>query len=144
MKSRRKMSNEKIEKGRHLLHMKISSRKHLGNQELDLLKVPLEALHSLALQQIGEQESYIEELEGKLKSLTEPVTLTRKDHIRIAEETRKQKVIADIWNRFIESQKKNGDLRKKYSDLCAKYCCCLNQIEQLKQKLEQYEKPNNQ
>ena len=138
------MSNEHIEKGRHLLKMRMKSCKHLGNQDSDLMKVPLEALHSLALQQIGEQESYIEELEGKLKSLTEPVTLTRKDHIRIAEETRKQKVIADIWNRFIESQKKNGDLRKKYSDLCAKYCCCLNQIEQLKQKLEQYEKPNNQ
>ena len=138
------MSKDSIEKGRVLLHMRMKSCKHLGNPDTDLMKVPLEALHSLALQQIGEQESYIEELEGKLKSLTEPVTLTRKDHIRIAEETRRQKVIADIWNRFIESQKKNGDLRKKYSDLCAKYCCCLNQIEQLKQKLEQYEKPNNQ
>ena len=124
--------------------MRMKSCKHLGNPDTDLMKVPLEALHSLALQQIGEQESYIEELEAKLKSLTEPVMLTRKDHIRIAEETRRQTVIADIWNRFIESQKKNGDLRKKYSDLCAKYCCCLNQIEQLKQKLEQYEKPNNQ
>ena len=117
--------------------MRMKSCKHLGNPDPDLMKVPLEALHSLALQQIGEQESYIEELEAKLKSLTEPATLTRKDHIRIAEETRRQKVIADIWNRFIESQKKNGDLRKKYSELCAKYCCCLNQIEQLKQRLDQ-------
>lgn len=124
--------------------MRMKSCKHLGNPDTDLMKVPLEALHSLALQQIGEQESYIEELEAKLKSLTEPVTLTRKDHIRIAEETRRQKVIADIWSRFIESQKKNGDLRKKYSELCAKYCCCLNQIEQLKQRLDQYEKQDKQ
>ena len=124
--------------------MRMKSCKHLGNPDTDLMKVPLEALHSLALQQIGEQESYIEELEAKLKSLTEPVTLTRKDHIRIAEETRRQKVIADIWNRFIESQKKNGDLRKKYSELCAKYCCCLNQIEQLKHRLDQYEKQDKQ
>lgn len=124
--------------------MRMKSCKHLGNPDTDLMKVPLEALHSLALQQIGKQESYIEELEAKLKSLTEPVTLTRKDHIRIAEETRRQKVIADIWNRFIESQKKNGDLRKKYSELCAKYCCCLNQIEQLKQRLDQYEKQDKQ
>ena len=122
----------------------MKSCKHPGNPDTDLMKVPLEALHSLALQQIGEQESYIEELEAKLKSLTEPVTLTRKDHIRIAEETRRQKVIADIWNRFIESQKKNGDLRKKYSELCAKYCCCLNQIEQFKQRLDQYEKQDKQ
>lgn len=124
--------------------MRMKSCKHLGNPDTDLMKVPLEALHSLALQQIGEQESYIEELEAKLQSLTEPVTLTRKDHIRIAEETRRQKVIADIWNRFIESQKKNGDLRKKYSELCAKYCCCLNQIEQLKQRLDQYETQGKQ
>jgi hypothetical protein len=138
------MSNDKIEKGRHLLKMRMKSCKHLGNQDSDLLKVPLEALHSLALQQIGEQESYIEELESKLKSLTEPVTLTRKDHVRIAEETRRQVVIADIWNRFIESQRKNGLLRKKYSELCAKYCCSLNQIEQLKEKLKQYETQTNQ
>ena len=124
--------------------MKVSGGKHLENPNSDLLKIPLEVLHSLALQQIGEQESYIEELESKLKSLTEPVTLTRKDHVRIAEETRQQVVIADIWNRFIESQKKNGDLRKKYSELCAKYCCCLNQIEQLKQRLDQYEKQDKQ
>ena len=106
----------------------------------ELLKIPLEGLHAIALQQIGEQESYIEELESKLKSLTEPVTLTRKDHVRIAEETRQQVVIADIWNRFIKSQRKNGLIRKKYSELCAKYCCCLNEIEQLKEKLKQYEK----
>ena len=133
------MSNDKIEKGRHLLMMRMKCCNHLGNQDADLLKVPLEALHSLALQQIGEQESYIEELESKLKSLTEPVTLTRKDHVRIAEETRQQVVIADIWNRFIKSQRKNGLIRKKYSELCAKYCCCLNEIEQLKEKLKQYE-----
>ena len=138
------MNKDKIEKGRHILRMKMISGKHLENPDWDLMKIPLEALHSAALQQIGEQESYIEELEAKLKSLTEPVTLTRKDHIRIAEETRRQKVIADIWNRFIESQKKNGDLRKKYSELCAKYCCCLNQIEQLKQRLDQYEKQDKQ
>jgi hypothetical protein len=119
--------------------MRMKSCKHLGNQDADLLKVPLEALHSLALQQIGEQESYIEELESKLKSLTEPVTLTRKYHVRIAEETRQQVVIADIWNRFIKSQRKNGLIRKKYTELCAKYCCCLNEIEQLKEKLKQYE-----
>ena len=138
------MSNEHKEKGRHLLKMRMKSCKHLGNQDSDLMKVPLEALHSLALQQIGEQESYIEELESKLKSLTETVTLTRKDHVRIAEETRRQVVIANIWNRFIESQRKNGLLRKKYSELCEKYCRCLNQVEQLKEKLKQYETQSNQ
>ena len=45
------MSKDSIEKGRILLHMRMKSCKHLGNPDPDLMKVPLEALHSLPLQQ---------------------------------------------------------------------------------------------
>ena len=133
------MSTDKIEKGRHILQMKMKSCKHLGNQNQGLMKVPLEVLHSLALQQIGEQESYIEELEGKLKELTETFTLTRLAQVRIAEETHRQKVIADIWERFTESQQKNGRLRRKYAELATQYSNCLRQVEVLKERLKQYE-----
>ena len=111
------MSNDKIAKGRHILQMKIASAKHLENPNSDLLKIPLEALHKIALQQIGEQEAYIEELEGQLKEFTEAAVLSRKDSVRIAEEVRREEVIADIWKRFNESQQKNGRLRKKYNEL---------------------------
>ena len=137
------MSNEHIEKGRNLLRMKISHGKHLENPNSDLLKIPLEALHSLALQQIGEQESYIEELEEKLKKLTANVNLTRKDNVRIAEETRKEKVISDIWWKFCDSQQKNGKLRKKYNELCSKYSYALTKIATLEEKLKQFEDLNN-
>lgn len=132
------MSNDKIAKGRHILQMKIASVKHLENPNSDLLKVPLEALHKIALQQIGEQEAYIEELEGQLKEFTEAAVLSRKDSVRIAEEVRREEVIADIWKRFTESQQKNGRLRKKYNELAQQYAYSVRQVEALTQQLKQY------
>ena len=137
------MSSHKIEKGRHLLHMRITSGKHLEDPSSDLLKIPLEALHKVALQQIGEQEAYIEELESKLKEYTEEVTLTRKESVRIAEEVRREEVIADIWRRFNESQQKNGRLRKKYNELAQQYAYSIRQIEALTEQLKQYESTTN-
>lgn len=132
------MSNDKIAKGRHILLMKIASAKHLENPNSDLLKIPLEALHKIALQQIGEQEAYIEELEGQLKGFTEAAVLSRKDSVRIAEEVRREEVIADIWKRFNESQQKNGRLRKKYNELAQQYAYSVRQVEALTQQLRQY------
>ena len=132
------MSNDKIAKGRHILQMKIASAKHLENPNSDLLKIPLEALHKIALQQIGEQEAYIEELEGQLKEFTEAATLSRKDSVRIAEEVRREEVIADIWKRFTESQQKNGRLRKKYNELAQQFAYSVRQVEALTQQLWQY------
>ena len=132
------MSNDKIAKGRHILQMKIASAKHLENPNSDLLKVPLEALHKIALQQIGEQEAYIEELEGQLKEFTEAAVLSRKDSVRIAEEVRREEVIADIWKRFTESQQKNGRLHKKYNELAQQYAYSVRQVEALTQQLRQY------
>ena len=132
------MSNDKIAKGRHILQMKIASVKHLENPNSDLLKIPLEALHKIALQQIGEQEAYIEELEGQLKEFTEAAVLSRKDSVRIAEEVRREEVIADIWKRFTESQQKNGRLRKMYNELAQQYAYSVRQVEALTQQLRQY------
>lgn len=137
------MSNDKIAKGRHILQMKIASAKHLENPNSDLLKIPLEALHKIALQQIGEQEAYIEELEGQLKEFTEAAVLSRKDSVRIAEEVRREEVIADIWKRFNESQQKNGRLRKKYNELAQQYAYSVRQVEALTQQLRQYSSTND-
>jgi len=130
-------NSEKTEKGKHVLRMRMKSGKHIENPDLDLMKIPLEALHSMALQQIGEQEAYIEELEAGLKKLTEEAKLTHQDKIRIAEEVRREKVIADIWKRFIASQEKQGRLKKKYNELFTKYSCCVVQNAQLKEQLKQ-------
>ena len=121
------MSKDKIEKGRHILRMKMTSGKHLENPDWDLMKIPLEALHSAALQQIGEQEAYIEELESKLKALSPNVNLTKAENKRIAEETRREEVIANIFRRMRKYE-------NKYESL--------TMISKLKEELKEYKEVN--
>lgn len=129
------MSNDKIEKGKHILRMKIASGKHLENHDWNLMKIPLEALHSAALQQIGEQEAYIEELESKLKALSPTVNLTKAENKRIAEETRREAVIANIFRRMRKYEKKYEKLEKKYRNLSMEYYYSLTMVSKLKEAL---------
>ena len=129
------MSNDKIEKGKHILRMKIASGKHLENPDWKLMKIPLEALHSAALQQIGEQEAYIEELESKLKALSPTVNLTKAENKRIAEETRREAVIANIFRRMRKYEKKYEKLEKKYRNLSMEYYYSLTMVSKLKEAL---------
>ena len=129
------MSNDKIEKGKHILRMKIASGKHLENPDWDLMKIPLEALHSAALQQIGEQEAYIEELESKLKALSPTVNLTKAENKRIAEQTRREEVIANIFRRMRKYEKKYEKLEKKYRNLSMEYYYSLTMVSKLKEAL---------
>ena len=136
------MSTDKIEKGRHILQMKMKSCKHLGNQNQGLMKVPLEVLHSLALQQIGEQEAYIEELEAKLKALSPNVNLTKAENKRIAEETRREEVIANIFRRMKKYENKYESMKKKYKNLSVEYYYSLTMISKLKEELKEYKEVN--
>ena len=129
------MSNDKIEKGKHILRMKIASGKHLENPDWNLMKIPIEALHSAALQQIGEQEAYIEELESKLKALSPTVNLTKAENKRIAEETRREAVIANIFRRMRKYEKKYEKLEKKYRNLSMEYYYSLTMVSKLKEAL---------
>lgn len=136
------MNKDKIEKGRHILRMKMASGKHLENPDWDLMKIPLEALHSAALQQIGEQEAYIEELEAKLKTLSPNVNLTKAENKRIAEETRREEVIANIFRRMRKYENKYESLKKKYKNLSVEYYYSLTMISKLKEELKEYKEVN--
>ena len=136
------MSKDKIEKGRHILRMKMTSGKHLENPDWGLMKIPLEALHSAALQQIGEQEAYIEELEAKLKALSPNVNLTKAENKRIAEETRREEVIANIYRRMRKYENKYESLKKKYKNLSVEYYYSLTMISKLKEELKEYQEVN--
>ena len=122
--------------------MRMKSCKHLGNPDTDLMKVPLEALHSLALQQIGEQEAYIEELEAKLKAMSPIVNLTKAENKRIAEETRREEVIANIFRRMRKYENKYENLKKKYKNLSVEYYYSLTMISKLKEELKEYKEVN--
>ena len=136
------MNKDKIEKGRHILRMKMASGKHLENPDWDLMKIPLEALHSAALQQIGEQEAYIEELEAKLKAMSPNVNLTKAENKRIAEETRREEVIANIFRRMRKYENKYESLKKKYKNLSVEYYYSLTMISKLKEELKEYKEVN--
>ena len=136
------MIKDKIEKGRHILRMKMASGKHLENPDWDLMKIPLEALHSAALQQIGEQEAYIEELETKLKTLSPNVNLTKAENKRIAEETRREEVIANIFRRMKKYENKYESMKKKYKNLSVEYYYSLTMISKLKEELKEYKEVN--
>lgn len=136
------MNKDKIEKGKHILRMKMASGKHLENPDWDLMKIPLEALHSAALQQIGEQEAYIEELEAKLKALSPNVNLTKAENKRIAEETRREEVIATIFRRMRKYENKYESLKKKYKNLSVEYYYSLTMISKLKEELKEYKEVN--
>lgn len=136
------MSKDKIEKGRHILRMRMTSGKHLENPDWDLMKIPLEALHSAALQQIGEQEAYIEELEAKLKALSPNVNLTKAENKRIAEETRREEVIATIFRRMKKYENKYESMKKKYKNLSVEYYYSLTMISKLKEELKEYKEVN--
>lgn len=136
------MNKDKIEKGRHILRMKMTSGKHLENPDWDLMKIPLEALHSAALQQIGEQEAYIEELEAKLKALSPNVNLTKAENKRIAEETRREDVIANIFRRMKKYENKYESMKKKYKNLSVEYYYSLTMISKLKEELKEYQEVN--
>lgn len=71
------MNNEKMNKGRERLSIKLKKR-DMSVSIFGLEKVPAEPLLKLALEKIGEQESYIQELEEKIRQLGQELDCSRK------------------------------------------------------------------
>ena len=99
--------------------MKVAMRYKQECSDPDLLKIPLEGLHSIALQQIGEQESYIQELEEKVAFLEkelankeEKAVLTRNEKKKIAREVRREREIEKIFKESSEFKGENKRLRE--------------------------------
>ena len=133
---------EKINKGRSLLKMKVAMRYKQECSDSDLLKIPLEGLHSIALQQIGEQESYIQELEEEIVSLKNELakkeakaSLTRQENRKIAQEVRREKEIEKIYSESREFKGENKRLRAEIKELIGKLCIKTTENEALKAQL---------
>ena len=135
--------NEKVAKGQH--HLKMRVRQKYGNElsDSELMKIPLEGLHSIALQQIGEQEAYIEELEEKIAFLEkelakkeEKAIFTRNEKKKIAREVRKEREIEKIYKESREFKGENKRLREEIKELIGKLCIKTTENEALKAQLE--------
>lgn len=139
-------NEKKIAKGRHHLTMKVIQKYGEDNPDAELFKIPLEALYSMALQHIGEQETYIEELECKITELQKELAkkeqktiLSREENKRIAQEVRREEVIANIYKRSVKTEAENKRLRQLYKEVVNQLCQKISEIENLRDRLHQNE-----
>ncbi len=116
-----------IKRGRDQLRIRLQ-RKGIGDESVhDLLKLPIEVLYTDALREIGEQESYIDELQNTIKLLeaenkclrrnVDSLSLqSKKDGMTIKrEELYKQQNV-----RNLALSKRNKELMSSNSELAAK------------------------
>lgn len=80
-------NNEKITKGRDRLRIKLRGKKY-DVEAFDLMKIPIEWLYQDALREIGEQESYIEELKAEIENLQKEINDLKNTEQLSAEEKR--------------------------------------------------------
>mgnify|MGYP006923197978 CR=1 FL=1 len=133
-------------RGQHCLKVRVMQKYGKDNPGAELLKIPLEGLHAIALQQIGEQESYIEELEDKIRSLEEDLArklkkeqLTKEENKRIAQEVRREEVIAVVERRSAKMKAENKKLLQRNRELSGIICQKSSEIYILKERLRKYE-----
>jgi uncharacterized coiled-coil protein SlyX len=98
----------------------------------------------MALQQIGEQETYIEELECKITELQKELAkrerkmiLSREENKRIAQEVRREEVIANINKRSAKTEAENKRLRQQYKEVVNQLCQKISEIEDLRYRQSQ-------
>ena len=141
-------NNDKVSKGRNVLRIKLQSRGK-GEAEFDLLKLPIDVLYSEALREIGEQESYIEELAYTVKKLqTENAALKNKLELFEFLNAEERLIIENDENylKRASSRKKlareNESLREDIANLIFKLSTCKNEINSLKEQLENNQQTN--
>ena len=95
----------------------------------------------MVLQQIGEQETYIEELECKVTELQKELAkkeqkmiLSREENKRIAQEVRREEVIANIYKRSAKTEAEIKRLRQQYKEVVNQLCQKISEIESLRDK----------
>lgn len=135
-------NSNKISKGRNLLRIKLRNRNKDDSSEFDLLKLPIDILYSEALREIGEQESYIEELAYTIKNLqSENKDLKRKLELFEFLNAEERQRIENNENYLdkVESRKKLKakieSLREDIARLICKLLDSQNEINSLREKL---------
>ena len=137
------MKAECISKGKHTLTVVLKKNLDKSIPLFDLDKIPLEVLHKYALQTIGEQESYIEELEiiidqlkSQLQQKEEQYKLNKEERKKVAEEILKDHEIYVIKIRNDRLRKRNKELQLKYREGVNEICRLIRENEALKKSFD--------
>ena len=119
------MNMSDFKNGRDTLAIKVRNR-HRTKPLYGLEKVPVEALLKLALEQVGEQESYIEELEEKIRRQEVEYSIKRKEEILALNneiykeamiESRKSNDVQRLTSIVAKQKKKIKELRDSRKEL---------------------------
>ena len=98
------MDNEKVKKGQYVLAAKLKVLDYKTEPLFGLDKIPVEALYKAALEQIGEQESYIAELEAQTKQFeAEKKQIRNEVKVSVMREIQKKAVLEAKKQQYTDS-----------------------------------------
>lgn len=136
--------SEKIKKGKNVLRIKLKSKKY-NESSFNLMKIPIEWLYQEALCEIGEQESYIEELKADILSLQEENENLKRGYAkRENRELRleiKREELYQVQQRELRKYRlQKEELRNRIYDLIALVTKYQREISELKNRLGETDK----
>ena len=136
--------SEKIKKGKNVLRIKLKGKKY-NESSFDLMKIPVEWLYQEALCEIGEQESYIEELKTDILSLQEENEklkrgYTKSENRELRVEVKREELY-QVQQRELRKDRQQGDewLNRIY-DLITLVTKYQSEISELKNRLGETDK----
>ncbi len=136
--------SEKIKKGKNVLRIKLKGKKY-NESSFDLMKIPIEWLYQEALCEIGEQESYIEELKTDILSLQEENEklkrgYTKSENRELRLEIKREKLYQVQQRELRKYRQQRDELRNRIYDLITLVTKYQSEISELKNRLGETDK----
>lgn len=136
--------SEKIKKGKNVLRIKLKGKKY-NESSFDLMKIPIEWLYQEALCEIGEQESYIEELKTDILSLQEENEklkrgYTKSENRELRLEIKREELYQVQQRELRKYRQQRDELRNRIYDLITLVTKYQSEISELKNRLGETDK----
>lgn len=134
-------NNEKIKKGKNILRIKLKGKKY-DTSSFDLMKIPVEWLYREALYEIGEQESYIEELKATIQTLQDENEklkqgLLKVDNRELRLAVKREEFYAVQQSMLSNERKKNKELKNRVNELISQVVSYQNKVIELQKQLNE-------
>lgn len=136
--------SEKIKKGKNVLRIKLKGKKY-NESSFDLMKIPIEWLYQEAICEIGEQESYIEELKTDILSLQEENEklkrgYTKSENRELRLEIKREELYQVQQRELRKYRQQRDELRNRIYDLITLVTKYQSEISELKNRLGETDK----